>query len=78
MAEFRYKSAIFCALGWFPPALDGERRAELKAGGPWHLCFPFVEVNHAYEGRTPRFHSSQGVSLTESTKCSYTVGDRWF
>ena len=31
MAEFAYKSAIFCALGWFPPALDGERRAELKA-----------------------------------------------
>ena len=40
VAEFRYKSAIFCALGWFPPALDGERRAELKAGGPVAPVFP--------------------------------------
>ena len=23
MAEFRYKSAIFCALGWFPPRWTG-------------------------------------------------------
>ena len=57
LAEFAHKSAIFCALGWFPPALAGERRAELKAavqGSPsqagidlsnwnWKVVRQFVE-----------------------------------